>query len=81
MFNGGPGPLLRVSSAGGEPVALTKEPGSFPSFLPDGRHVMFFQTEGRIDVAPVDGGESKPPESTRSRLRRRSTLGAATCCW
>ncbi len=60
VFNAGPGPLLRVSSAGGEPVPVTKEAGSFPSFLPDGRHVMFFRNAGRIDVASVDGGELKP---------------------
>jgi Tol biopolymer transport system component len=59
-FNSGPGPLLRVSSAGGEPVPLTKEVGSFPSFLPDGRHLLFFRSAGRIDVASVDNGDSKP---------------------
>ena len=46
IFNGGPGPLLRVSSAGGEPAKFTNaQPGAghvFPSFLPDGKHVLFY---------------------------------------
>ena len=49
VFNAGPGPLFRVSSAGGQSASLTNEPGTFPSFLPDGRHVLFLQhgVEGR----------------------------------
>jgi eukaryotic-like serine/threonine-protein kinase len=43
-----PGPLYRVSAAGGEAVALTPTRGSqpliqrFPQFLPDGRHFLFY---------------------------------------
>ena len=40
------GPLYRVKSAGGEPVAVTKltqqNGHRFPSFLPDGRHFLYF---------------------------------------
>jgi dipeptidyl aminopeptidase/acylaminoacyl peptidase len=49
-----------VSSAGGQPVPLSKETASFPSFLPDGRHVLLFRSAGRIDVASVDDGVAKP---------------------
>jgi len=47
VFNNGPGPLYRVPSTGGQPTAVTRaSPGVlshvFPSFLPDGRHILFF---------------------------------------
>ena len=44
------GPILRVSSEGGEPVAATRvelpqqRGHHFPRFLPDGRHFLFFVT-------------------------------------
>jgi hypothetical protein len=67
VFNGGgsPGGLLRVPSAGGHPVPLIKGSGSFPSFLPDGRHVLFYAApigslEGPgVYVASIDGGDPK----------------------
>ncbi len=58
VFNGGPGPLLRVSSAGGEPVPITKENATFPAFLPDGRHVLFW-TNDAVYVITIDGGEPR----------------------
>jgi Tol biopolymer transport system component len=64
VFNNGPGPLYRVSSAGGQPVVLTKmtqgtASHQFPSFMPDGRHVLFFgigSSEGGIYVASLEDG-------------------------
>ncbi len=47
VFNGGPQRLYRVSSSGGKPTLLVSSSSdlsdySFPSFLPDGKHVLFF---------------------------------------
>jgi Tol biopolymer transport system component len=63
------GPLYRVAAAGGEPIIVTKtSPLLFshrhPSFLPDGRHFLYFQA-GRtaensgVFVAALDSNESK----------------------
>ena len=66
------GPLYRVVSAGGEPIAVTKLISQqqqqlnhrHPSFLPDGRHFLYFAT-GRtaensgVYVASLDSNESK----------------------
>jgi eukaryotic-like serine/threonine-protein kinase len=48
-----PGPLYRVAAGGGSPVAVTALDGSrqelshrLPSFLPDGRHFLFFAQSG-----------------------------------
>jgi eukaryotic-like serine/threonine-protein kinase len=62
------GPLFRVSSAGGAPVAMTKldsavQDHRFPSFLPDGRHALYFNTttEGNVGVSllSLDTGETR----------------------
>jgi serine/threonine protein kinase/Tol biopolymer transport system component len=62
------GPVYRVASAGGEPVALTKLPARlafhrFPSFLPDGRRFLYFETSGASEtsvyVGSLDSNESK----------------------
>jgi dipeptidyl aminopeptidase/acylaminoacyl peptidase len=47
----GTGPLSRISAAGGDAVAVTKLLPSqtthrFPSFLPDGKHFLYFAAEG-----------------------------------
>jgi serine/threonine protein kinase/Tol biopolymer transport system component len=62
------GSLYRVAAAGGEPTAVTKTSPLFshrhPSFLPDGRHFLYFQA-GRtaessgVFVAALDSDESK----------------------
>jgi Tol biopolymer transport system component len=70
VFNGGAGrPLLRISSAGGEPspaLPLTTGQGgqTFPSFLPDGHHLLFYDVGTSNDTAGIyvgslDTGESK----------------------
>jgi serine/threonine protein kinase/Tol biopolymer transport system component len=64
------GPLLRVSSAGGESTPLPAGEGRMPWFLPDGRHFLYQTLPGRADdqngngnlairVGSLDGGESK----------------------
>ena len=45
------GPIWRVSAAGGDATPITKLAGAetahgFPSFLPDGRHFLYFRAEG-----------------------------------
>jgi Tol biopolymer transport system component len=63
------GPLYRVATAGGEPLAVTKLTSQqvshrHPSFLPDGRHFLYF-AQGRtsedsgVFVAALDSNESK----------------------
>lgn len=52
------GTLQRVAATGGIPVDVTKEPGRFPWFLPDGRHFLF--SSGRsIRVGSLDSPETK----------------------
>jgi Tol biopolymer transport system component len=69
VFNQGTSTLFRVSSAGGQPVQLTRFAAGktfhhFPSFLPDGRHVLFHVAASSKDVdgiyvVSLDTGESK----------------------
>ena len=69
VLNNGQGPLLRVSSAGGEPSPFTRlvagqQAHAFPSFLPDGRHVLYYANASApgiagVYVASLDTGETK----------------------
>jgi eukaryotic-like serine/threonine-protein kinase len=70
VFSNGPGqPLHRVSSAGGRPspvgrLAAGQSPPVFPSFLPDGRHMLVNVTAGSTEtsgvyIESVDTGELK----------------------
>jgi Tol biopolymer transport system component len=69
VLNNGQGPLHRVSSAGGEPSPFTRlvtgqQGHGFPSFLPDGRHVLYYasasaQAIAGVYVASLDTGETK----------------------
>jgi Tol biopolymer transport system component len=70
VLNNGQGPLQRVSSAGGEPSPFTRlvagqQAHGFPSFLPDGRHVLYYasatsaQAMAGVYVASLDTGETK----------------------
>ncbi len=69
VFNQGTSTLFRVSSEGGQPVPLTRLAAghtvhNFPSFLPDGRHVLFYVAASSKDldgtyVVSLDTGESK----------------------
>jgi Tol biopolymer transport system component len=69
VFGGGTGGgLTRISTAGGDPVSITKAKEGdhrFPTFLPDGRHVLFYLQavgageNGGLYVAALDSGEIK----------------------
>jgi Tol biopolymer transport system component len=69
VFNSGPGTLFRVSSAGGQQSPVGRlAPGqaahTFPSFLPDGHHVLYHgsastQELSGLYVMSLDTGESK----------------------
>ena len=59
---GGPSPLLRVSAAGGVPVAITKTDSSrneinhrWPHFLPDGNHFLYTARTATGGVGDFDG--------------------------
>jgi Tol biopolymer transport system component len=72
LFAGRYTPILRVSSAGGTPVAITKMEGRFtthrwPEALPDGRHFLFLGSPSGQDdpantvfVGRLDGKLQKP---------------------
>ena len=69
VLNNGQSPLFRVPAAGGSLAPLTKLANghvghAFPSFLPDGRHVLYFAGSASDDTAGVhvvslDDGASK----------------------
>jgi len=64
------GPLYRVSSAGGDPVAVTKASQGlashrFPSFLPDGRHFLYLEAKGPNQISGVFVGALDSSESKR----------------
>ena len=68
VFNNGPAPLYRVSSAGGQATPIGQlsageSARQFPSFLPDGRHVLYHASGSDevsgLYVTSLDTGESK----------------------
>jgi len=66
------GPLLRVPSAGGEPVPVTTLDSSrhevghrFPCFLPDGRHFLFAALSKRQDVWDIFVGDLDSRDAKR----------------
>jgi serine/threonine protein kinase len=67
LFGTNNGPIYRVGSGGGEPVAVTKptteqRAHSFPSFLPDGRHFVYLAqatTAADLVIGSLDSNESK----------------------
>ena len=62
------GSLLRVPASGGPPVAVTTLAGQsshrFPSFLPDGRHFLFYAL-GTPDTAGIYLGTLDAPDTHR----------------
>jgi eukaryotic-like serine/threonine-protein kinase len=69
LFAKATGPIFRVSSSGGEPVAVTR-PGpseashQFPAFLDDGRHFIFF-AQSTTGSSGIDTGSLDSADSTR----------------
>jgi Tol biopolymer transport system component len=78
VFGGrGTGPLQQVSSAGGTPSPLTQLDTarqetfhSFPSFLPDGRHFVYFRRSSNVENSSISLGslDAKPEEQNSKRL-------------
>ena len=68
LFATPPGPLLRVPASGGAPVAVTTFAGQashrWPSFLPDGRHFLFY-AQGAPDSAGIYLGALDAPDTHR----------------
>ncbi len=62
------GPLLRVPASGGPPVAVTTLAGQSshrrPSFLPDGRHFLFY-AQGTADTTGIYLGTLDAPDTHR----------------
>lgn len=73
IFGSVPGPIRRVSEAGGVPTDVTAVEGgqsqTLPSFLPDGHHFVYYRTgtpeTGGMYVGSID---AKPAEQSRKRL-------------
>jgi Tol biopolymer transport system component len=69
FFNNGPGPLFRISSAGGQPspvvpLAVGVTTYSFPTLLPDERHLLAYGQSGSeeksgVYVLSVDTGDAR----------------------
>jgi len=69
VLNSGQGPLLRVSSGAGQPSPFTHLTAGqtghvFPSFLPDGHHVLYYANASSPEIAGVyvaslDTGDTK----------------------
>jgi Tol biopolymer transport system component len=74
VFGGrGAGPLRQVSEAGGTPSAVTElDAGgyhSFPSFLPDGLHFIYYRTANGPEAGIYLGSlDAKPKEQSPKRL-------------
>jgi Tol biopolymer transport system component/predicted Ser/Thr protein kinase len=73
IFGGrGAGPLQQVSEAGGTPSPITALVQgtfhSFPSFLPDGRHFIYFRFGGDTEGIYLGSLDSKPTEQNSRRL-------------
>jgi eukaryotic-like serine/threonine-protein kinase len=72
VFGGrGAGPLQQVSEAGGTPspiTAVVQGFHSFPSFLPDGRHFIYFRYGGDAAGLYLGSLDSKPNEQNSKRL-------------
>jgi Tol biopolymer transport system component len=85
VFGGRAGsPLWKVSQAGGVPTALTAVDTArgetfhaLPSFMPDGKHFIYFR-QGRAEVAGIYTGslETKPAEQSRERLQANTFAGS-----
>ena len=68
----GPGPLYRVSAAGGEPTPVTELDQSrferahrWPYFLPDGRHFLYFVSSSQAESGGIYVGSLESNEPKR----------------
>jgi Tol biopolymer transport system component len=71
LFGAVPGPIRRVSEAGGVPtdVTVTDALMTMPSFLPDGRHFLYLRL-GAAEVSGIYAGsiDAKPAEQSQKLL-------------
>jgi eukaryotic-like serine/threonine-protein kinase len=80
VFGAVPGPIRRVSAAGGIPTELTALDRdllhSQPTFLPDGKHFLYLRS-GTVDAAGIYVGsvDAKPADQSRERILA-TTFGA-----
>jgi Tol biopolymer transport system component len=81
LFSKG-GPLFRVPAAGGQPVAVTaldrQTSHRFPSFLPDGRHFMFYAI-ATPDTAGIYLGALDAPDT--HRVTAADAAGSLSSGW
>jgi len=73
----GTGPIQKIPAAGGAPTPVTvlneargDASHSFPSFLPDGRHFIYFVSSTKVDANGVFVGslDAKPEEQSKTPL-------------
>ena len=76
IVGGRPGPLWKISQAGGVPAAITsldtargETIHSLPVFMPDGRHFIYFR-RGRQEVTGIYGAslDDKPGKQSATRI-------------
>jgi eukaryotic-like serine/threonine-protein kinase len=77
IFGSNSGPIMRVPSAGGAAVPVTRMEQSRneslhtdPLFLPDGKHFLYFRHSGKAELQGVFVGsiEAKPEEQSLQRI-------------
>jgi len=73
IFGSVPGPIRRVPEAGGVPTEVTAVEDAtqtIPSFLPDGRHFIYYRNGGAAETTGMYVGsiDAKPAEQSRKRL-------------
>jgi serine/threonine protein kinase len=69
IYSAGPGPLLRISAAGGTPAPVTQPDPGFaghvlPQLLPDGRHILFSAVRDLVDTAIMVASLDSPGATT-----------------
>jgi len=73
IFGSVPGPVRRVSEAGGVPTEVTAvvvgQVQTIPTFLPDGHHFIYFRSGAAETIGMYVGSiDAKPAEQSRKRL-------------
>ena len=83
LFAGNSGPLMRVQASGGAPVAATtlnkaraEETHRWPSFLPDGRHFIYFARGSQTESAGIYAGSLDGMEPRRLLLTNTAAVYA-----
>ena len=84
LFAGNSGPMMRVPATGGTPVAATtlnktrgEETHRWPSFLPDGRHFIYFVRGSQTEQTGIYAGSLDAMEPKRLVATNASAVYAA----